>query len=54
MCGLVAAIDDIWTSKDAEFDNISLLNDHDQESNEVLEKVSEILYHRGPDGMTCS
>jgi asparagine synthetase B (glutamine-hydrolysing) len=55
MCGLVAAIDDIWTSKTTVgFDDIALLNDHDKETNEVLEKTSHILYHRGPDGMTCS
>lgn len=54
MCGLVAAIDDIWTSKSVGFDNISLLNDHDKEKNQVLEESTSILYHRGPDGMTCS
>lgn len=54
MCGLVAAIDDIWTENNLDFDNISLLNDHDKETNDVLESTSQILYHRGPDGMTCS
>jgi|AntRauTorckE5430_2_1112549.scaffolds.fasta_scaffold00422_7 asparagine synthetase B (glutamine-hydrolysing) len=54
MCGLVAAIDDIWTSKPVGYDDIALLNDYDKETNEVLKKTSEILYHRGPDGMTCS
>lgn len=54
MCGLVAAIDDIWSDKSDEFDSISLLNGFDKDANEVLEKASTILYHRGPDGMTCS
>ena len=54
MCGLVAAIDDIWTSKPVGYDDIALLNDYDKETNEVLKKTSDILYHRGPDGMTCS
>jgi len=54
MCGLVAAIDDIWNSKPVGFDSISLLNDHAKEINESLVKTSKILYHRGPDGMTCS
>ncbi len=54
MCGLVAAIDDIWSSKDNKFDNILLLNDHDKETNNILEETSQILHHRGPDGMTCS
>ena len=53
-CGLVAAIDDIWTEKSLDFDSISLLNDYDKDTNDVLEKTSKILYHRGPDGMTCS
>jgi asparagine synthetase B (glutamine-hydrolysing) len=54
MCGIVAAIDDIWTSKLVGFDSISLLNDYDKEKNEVLEVSTRILDHRGPDGMTCS
>lgn len=54
MCGIVAAIDDIWTSKSVEFDSIALLNDYDKDKNEVLEHLSSILKHRGPDGMTCS
>jgi len=53
MCGLVAAIDDIWNSNDGD-DNIALLNNFDQETNDILEKTADILYHRGPDGMTCS
>jgi asparagine synthase (glutamine-hydrolysing) len=54
MCGLVAAIDDIWNSKSIDFDDISLLNDYDKDVNEPLEKTTSILHHRGPDGMTCS
>jgi asparagine synthase (glutamine-hydrolysing) len=54
MCGLVAAIDDIWNNEGGEFDSISLLNSSNEDTNEVLEKTSSILYHRGPDGMTCS
>lgn len=54
MCGLVAAIDDIWNSKITNFDDIILLNDYDKEVNDPLEKTTSILVHRGPDGMTCS
>ncbi len=54
MCGLVAAIDDVWNVKPSEFDSIALLNDHDKDTNEILEETASILYHRGPDGMTCS
>lgn len=58
MCGLVAAIDDIWSSSskegDKNFDNISLLNDYDADENLELIRTTDILYHRGPDGMTCS
>ncbi|GFH45074.1 glutamine-hydrolyzing asparagine synthase [Chaetoceros tenuissimus] len=49
MCGLVAAIDDIWTSKPLQPADIPLLTDE-----ELLNKTTDILYHRGPDGMTCS
>lgn len=49
MCGLVAAIDDIWTSKPLQPADIPLLSDE-----ELLNKTTDILYHRGPDGMTCS
>jgi len=55
MCGLVAAIDDVWSeSKKSDPDSIALLNDHAKDQNEILEKTSQILHHRGPDGMTCS
>ncbi len=54
MCGLVAAIDDVWNLKPSEFDSIALLNNHDKDKNEILEETASILYHRGPDGMTCS
>lgn len=59
MCGLVAAIDDIWndtTSKTTTAGNIPLLNDHDKPTseNEVLLSTSAKLHHRGPDGTTVS
>lgn len=54
MCGLVAAIDDIWNSKSVTPDSIALLNDHDEEMNKILEETTKILHHRGPDGMTCT
>lgn len=58
MCGLVAAIDDIW-NQDApgrKFDDVPLLNSYDTEENEkgILSKTGRILYHRGPDGMTVA
>jgi len=52
MCGLVAAIDDIWTSKprDANWHgNFPILAD-----STVMPKAANILYHRGPDGMQVS
>eukprot|EP00559_Dactyliosolen_fragilissimus_P003995 CAMPEP_0184858214 /NCGR_PEP_ID=MMETSP0580-20130426/3337_1 /TAXON_ID=1118495 /ORGANISM="Dactyliosolen fragilissimus" /LENGTH=1253 /DNA_ID=CAMNT_0027354245 /DNA_START=181 /DNA_END=3942 /DNA_ORIENTATION=+ len=44
MCGLVAAIDDIWTTSTSS--NSPLLHDKT-----YLSKTTDILYHRGPDGM---
>jgi asparagine synthase (glutamine-hydrolysing) len=58
MCGLVAAIDNVWnaTTSHSQRGNIPLLNDYDlpPEENAVLVSTSKILHHRGPDGMTVS
>jgi asparagine synthase (glutamine-hydrolysing) len=49
MCGLVAAIDDVWSRPTDVRGNIPLLNDTD-----VLRRTSNILAHRGPDGTHVS
>jgi len=49
MCGLVAAIDDVWTRPTENRGNVPLLTD-----TEVLRRTSAILAHRGPDGMHVS
>jgi len=51
MCGLVAAIDDIWTPKSAgtSRDGIPILDDR-----EALRQTTRILDHRGPDGYQIS
>lgn len=51
-CGLVAAIDDVWSGDDsssASLADIPLLQDDD-----VLFRTSALLHHRGPDGMHTS
>lgn len=59
LCGLIAAIDDIWNSDGSasstpkEFGDVPLLNEYDRESNYLLE-TSKLLHHRGPDGMTVA
>jgi len=59
MCGLIAAIDDIWRSDSAsssQFTDVPLLNNYENEETpeSVLSTTSNILYHRGPDGMTVA
>lgn len=57
MCGLVAAIDDVWNSTtSSSYGDIPLLNDFDkpQTPENVLSQTSRKLHHRGPDGMTVS
>uniref|UniRef100_A0A7S2RWR1 Glutamine amidotransferase type-2 domain-containing protein n=1 Tax=Eucampia antarctica TaxID=49252 RepID=A0A7S2RWR1_9STRA len=58
MCGLVAAIDDIWTSSSSDESSkgdIALLNCYeDNAENKQLLETTNILYHRGPDGMTVA
>jgi asparagine synthase (glutamine-hydrolysing) len=51
MCGLVAAIDDIWTTRSAGATrgSIPLLDDR-----EALRQTTRILDHRGPDGYEIS
>jgi asparagine synthase (glutamine-hydrolysing) len=49
MCGLVAAIDDVWTRSTDARGIIPILTDND-----VLKRTSSILMHRGPDGMHVS
>jgi len=52
MCGLVAAIDDVWTTRSkasGRGHNIPILTDAD-----VLKRTSSILEHRGPDGTHTS
>jgi asparagine synthase (glutamine-hydrolysing) len=54
MCGLIAAIDDIWDQNNSgKFGNVPLLNDYDKE-NTLLQETTKKLYHRGPDGQTCA
>ncbi len=63
MCGLIAAIDDIWnsdgngggTAGEKEFGDVPLLNHYDSgEGNDILVQTSKLLHHRGPDGMTVA
>ena len=57
MCGLVAAIDDVWSQKSGTtFSDVPLLNDYEKEGNEnkVLTETTQKLHHRGPDGMTVA
>jgi asparagine synthase (glutamine-hydrolysing) len=49
MCGLVAAIDDVWTRKTEARGEIPLLTDR-----QAMHRTSGRLHHRGPDGMTVS
>jgi asparagine synthase (glutamine-hydrolysing) len=51
MCGLVAAIDDVWTQRSGavQHPNIPLLNDANS-----LTNTTKILHHRGPDGYQVS
>ena len=51
MCGLLAAIDDVWTHRSgaAHPSNVPLLSDADN-----LRKTTKILLHRGPDGYHVS
>lgn len=49
MCGLVAAIDDVWTRSTESRGNVPILTDKD-----VLRRTSSILHHRGPDGTQVS
>lgn len=49
MCGLVAAIDDVWSRPTETRGNVPILTDRD-----VLKRTSDILYHRGPDGVQVS
>ncbi len=61
MCGLIAAIDNIWDGRkpdqeELSFDDVPLLNAYDKDANEneVLVNTSKKLHHRGPDGMTVA
>jgi asparagine synthase (glutamine-hydrolysing) len=56
MCGLVAAIDDLWSNDEGVYPDIPLLNNNEkkEDDNLILKTTTDILYHRGPDGMTCS
>jgi asparagine synthase (glutamine-hydrolysing) len=49
LCGLVAAIDDVWTRKTEARGEVPILNDRD-----AMRRTSAILDHRGPDGMQVS
>ena len=49
MCGLVAAIDDVWTKHTDVRGDIPILNDR-----EAMRRTTAILHHRGPDGMQVS
>eukprot|EP00980_Cylindrotheca_fusiformis_P001468 scaffold345_cov134-Cylindrotheca_fusiformis.AAC.79 len=48
MCGLVAAIDDVWTQTTTSRGDISIL------TQDAMNTASKILHHRGPDGMQVS
>lgn len=48
MCGLVAAIDDVWTKQTTSRGDISIL------SEDTMRTAAKILHHRGPDGMQVS
>lgn len=48
MCGLVAAIDDVWTKQTLSRGEIPIL------SNDTMNRTTKILHHRGPDGMQVS
>jgi asparagine synthase (glutamine-hydrolysing) len=53
LCGLVAAIDDAWTSRPSDaawHGNIPILND----SATMMTRTANILHHRGPDGVKVS
>lgn len=52
MCGLLAAVDDVWTTGGAaaSMADVPLL----AEGGEALRMTSKILHHRGPDGMQVS
>jgi asparagine synthetase B (glutamine-hydrolysing) len=49
MCGLVAAIDDVWTPRTSFRGEIPILDDR-----EALRRTTRILDHRGPDGYQIS
>jgi asparagine synthetase B (glutamine-hydrolysing) len=49
MCGLVAAIDDVWTTRSSVREQIPILDDR-----EALRQTTRILDHRGPDGYQIS
>ena len=48
MCGLVAAIDDVWTHQTTSRSDIPILTET------AMDKAAQILYHRGPDGYQVS
>jgi asparagine synthase (glutamine-hydrolysing) len=50
MCGLVAAVQDVWTSAP----NSSSAADHSLFHSDVLYSTTQILTHRGPDGIQCT
>ena len=59
MCGLLAVIDDVWKIKDESnlsISKIPLLDNvsEDEIDDKLLSETTDILYHRGPDGMTVS
>ncbi|KAL9184945.1 hypothetical protein ACHAXT_002722 [Thalassiosira profunda] len=49
MCGLVAAIDDIWTRPGQSHGDVPILT-----SEASLRQTSKVLHHRGPDGYQVS
>ncbi|KAG7353108.1 asparagine synthetase B [Nitzschia inconspicua] len=49
MCGLVAAIDDVWTPRTTVREQFPILDDR-----EALRQTTRILDHRGPDGYQIS
>lgn len=49
MCGLVAAIDDVWTPRTSVRESVPILDDR-----EALRQTTRILDHRGPDGYQIS
>jgi asparagine synthase (glutamine-hydrolysing) len=54
MCGLVAAIQDVWSTKNQQSTNTTIHHIPILADPAVMERTASILNHRGPDGMHTS